>query len=57
MEKANAAIARIDAKLAEGTPPADELAKLLKDRAAHAETAEEAEHAWLEAAEALEANA
>jgi ATP-binding cassette subfamily F protein 3 len=55
MEKANAAIAKIDAKLAEGTPPPEELETLLKTRATHAETAEEAEHAWLEAAEALEA--
>lgn len=57
LEKASAAIAGIDAKLAEGTPPPDELERLLKDRARHAETAAEAERAWLEAAEALEADA
>ena len=57
MEKANAAIARIDAKLAGGNPPADDLEKLLKDRATHAETASTAELEWLEAAEALEAEA
>ncbi|MAN46586.1 MAG: ATP-binding cassette domain-containing protein [Alphaproteobacteria bacterium] len=55
MEKANAAIARIDAKLAEGTPPPEELEKLLKTRADHAATSEAAETEWLEAAEALEA--
>jgi ATP-binding cassette, subfamily F, member 3 len=54
MEKANAAVAKIDAALAKGGQPPDELAKLLKDRAAHAETAADAEHTWLEAAEALE---
>ena len=54
LDKANTAIAKIDAKLANGTPPADELEKLLKDRARHAETAEAAEIEWMEAAEALE---
>ncbi|MCA8906220.1 MAG: ABC transporter ATP-binding protein, partial [Hyphomonas sp.] len=57
MEKANAAIAKIDAKLSNGNPPADELAKLLKDRAAHADAASAAETKWLEAAEALEGDA
>ena len=57
MEKANAAIAKIDAKLAAGNPPPDELAKLLKDRATHADAAAEAETIWLETAEALEADA
>lgn len=57
MEKANAAIAKIDAKLAGGNPPADELARLLKDRAIHAETAAAAEALWLETHEALEADA
>jgi len=57
MEKANAAIAKIDARLAAGNPPPDELAKLLKDRTAHADAASTAETEWLEAAEALEADA
>jgi ATP-binding cassette subfamily F protein 3 len=57
MEKANAAITKIDAKLASGNPPADELAKLLEDRAAQADAASKAEMEWLEAAEALEAEA
>jgi len=57
MEKANAAVAKIDATLAKGGQSPDELAKLLKDRAAHAETAANAEHIWLEAAEALETEA
>ncbi|MBO6582639.1 MAG: ATP-binding cassette domain-containing protein [Hyphomonas sp.] len=54
LEKANTAIAKIDAKLASGTPPADELEKLLKDRAKHASAAETAETEWMDAAEALE---
>ena len=54
LDKANTAIAKIDAKLANGTPPANELEKLLKDRVRHAETAEAAEIEWMEAAEALE---
>ena len=57
MEKANAAIARIDAKLAAGTPPPEELEKLLKTRADHAAASEAAETEWLEAAEMLEAEA
>ena len=55
MEKANAAIARIDSKLAAGTPPPEELEKLLKTRADHAAASEAAETEWLEAAEMLEA--
>jgi len=55
LEKANAAIAKIDAKLAGGNPPADELENLLKDRAKHADIAEAAELDWLEASEKLEA--
>ncbi|HAO37466.1 MAG TPA: glycosyl transferase family 1, partial [Hyphomonas sp.] len=54
LEKANTAIAKIDAKLASGTPPADELEKLLKDRAKHVSAAETAETEWMDAAEALE---
>ena len=54
LEKANAAITKIDAKLASGNPPPNELEKLLKDRATHAAKAETAETEWMEAAEALE---
>ena len=54
LEKANAAIAKIDAKLAHGNPPPSELEKLLKDRATHAAKADTAETEWMEAAEALE---
>jgi ATP-binding cassette subfamily F protein 3 len=55
LEKANTAIAKIDAKLASGNPPPDELEKLLKDRATHAAKAESAETEWMDAAEKLEA--
>ncbi|WP_290497888.1 ABC-F family ATP-binding cassette domain-containing protein [Hyphomonas sp. UBA4494] len=55
LEKANAAIAKIDAKLANGNPPPSELEKLLKDRATHAAKADTAETEWMDAAEKLEA--
>ncbi len=55
LEKANTAIAKIDAKLASGNPAPDELEKLLKDRATHAAKADTAETEWMEAAEKLEA--
>jgi len=55
LEKANTAIAKIDARLASGNPPPDELEKLLKDRATHAAKAESAETEWMDAAEKLEA--
>jgi len=55
LEKANTAIAKIDARLASGNPPPDALEKLLKDRATHAAKAESAETEWMDAAEKLEA--
>ena len=55
LEKLNAKLATLDAKLASGTLPPDELTKLLKDRAALADEAATTEDAWLAAAEALEA--
>lgn len=54
LEKANAAITRIDATLIKANQSPDELARLSKERAALAEKAASAETDWLEAAEALE---